>query len=183
MPAFIQGLELCGLFYEEAVKPILGVEFPSLRYDAAWIGPGSEVLVFDTPKSTDHDWGPRLNLFLSEEDHLRYAEAIRGILRDRLPYTFRGYSTSYKREGADRTLAPEYKTEGPVNHRVDVVTTKGMIGENHLHIDPFKTFTAIDWLLTPEQHLLSVTAGRVYHDGLRQLSALRAKLAYYPRDV
>src|SRR5260221_8649426 len=129
MPAFIQGLELCGLFYEEAVKPILDVEFSSLDYDAALIGPGSEVLGFDTPESTDHDWGPQLILFLAEEDHPRYAEAIREILRDRLSYTFRGYSTSYNREAADRTLAPEYRTAGPVNHRVDVVTLKSLIAE------------------------------------------------------
>ncbi|MGE5223761.1 MAG: DUF4037 domain-containing protein [Omnitrophica WOR_2 bacterium] len=38
-------------------------------------------------------------------------------------------------------------------------------------------------MLIPQQQLLSVTAGRVFLDGLGQLDAARAKLAYYPHDV
>ena len=57
MTNFISGLELSGLFYFEAVKPILNTHFPSLHHGAARIGPGSEVLGFDTEMSMDHDWG------------------------------------------------------------------------------------------------------------------------------
>jgi hypothetical protein len=59
---FVRGLDLCELFYKEAVKPILAQSFPDLVYSAALIGLGSEVLGFDTPQSMDHDWGPRLML-------------------------------------------------------------------------------------------------------------------------
>jgi len=38
MPDFIPGLELCGLFYEEVVKPILADQFPDLVYDAGLFG-------------------------------------------------------------------------------------------------------------------------------------------------
>jgi hypothetical protein len=55
------GLELCRLFYAEAVRPLLG----DLPHAAARIGGGSDVLGFDTERSTDHDWGPRLELFLA----------------------------------------------------------------------------------------------------------------------
>ena len=67
MAEFIKGLELSRVFYEEAVRPILVASFPELAYSAALIGPGSEILGFDTPLSTDHDWGPRLRLFLAED--------------------------------------------------------------------------------------------------------------------
>ena len=46
MPKFIPGLKLCELFYKSQVRPILDKEFPNLRYSAAVIGWGSEVLEF-----------------------------------------------------------------------------------------------------------------------------------------
>src|ERR1700690_828957 len=96
MPDFIPGLELSRLFYTEAVKPILDADFPDLRYDAALIDSGSEVLGFDTEMSRDHHWGPRVSIFVSASDQPQVAETIRETLRHRLPYTFRGYSTSFE---------------------------------------------------------------------------------------
>ena len=66
--AFVPGLRLAGEFYAEVVRPLLDQAFPGLRYAAALLGPGSEVLGFDSERSTDHDWGPRLLLFLDDED-------------------------------------------------------------------------------------------------------------------
>jgi hypothetical protein len=66
--SFVSGLELATLYYAEAVRPLLDEEFPTLRHTAALIGPGSEVLGFDSARSTDHNWGPRLQLFLSDAD-------------------------------------------------------------------------------------------------------------------
>src|SRR5438132_1479394 len=95
MPAFIPGLELCRLFYTEAVKPILDASFPDLHYSSALIGSGSEVLGFDTEMSSDHHWGPRLMLFLNEVDYGLYRDAIDEALRCNLPVKFRGYSTNF----------------------------------------------------------------------------------------
>jgi hypothetical protein len=47
MPEFIKGLGLSRLFYEEAVRPLLEESFPGLRYAAALLGTGSEVLGFE----------------------------------------------------------------------------------------------------------------------------------------
>ena len=63
---FIPGLALSRLFYTEQVRPLLDASFPGLAHTAALIGSGSDVLGFDTPRSTDHDWGPRLQLFLAD---------------------------------------------------------------------------------------------------------------------
>ena len=52
-----------------------------------------------------------------------------------------------------------------------------------LNWDIDRELRAVDWLTMPEQVLRSLTAGRVYHDGLGQLEPIRAKLSYYPRDV
>lgn len=67
-PAFIPGLELSRLFYWEAVRPCLDEYLPGLPHAAALIGPGSEVLGFDTPMSQDHNWFPNVLLFLREQD-------------------------------------------------------------------------------------------------------------------
>jgi len=44
VPNFIRGRQLKALFFQEAVRPILDRRFPNLRYSAALIGPGSDVL-------------------------------------------------------------------------------------------------------------------------------------------
>jgi hypothetical protein len=45
------------------------------------------------------------------------------------------------------------------------------------------SLTAVDWLLIPQQKLLEVTAGGVFHDGLGELEPVRKRLAWYPPDV
>jgi hypothetical protein len=77
-PEFIPRAELCRLFFAEVVKPLIDDAFPRLRYAAALLGSGSEVLGFDTAMSTDHDWGPRVDLFVGEDD----IEDVRLGLRD-----------------------------------------------------------------------------------------------------
>lgn len=59
--SFVSGIELSRRFYTEAVAPAL-----SEPHSAALLGPGSEVLGFDTERSTDHDWTARVFLFLPE---------------------------------------------------------------------------------------------------------------------
>ena len=65
-PSFVPGLDLARDFYADVVRPLLQEEFPGLDYAAALLGPGSDVAGYDTERSTDHDWGPRLQVFLGE---------------------------------------------------------------------------------------------------------------------
>src|SRR3989442_12329338 len=95
MSAFIPGRELSRLFYQEAVQPILEAEFPGLPHSAALLGRGSEVLGFDDEMSADHYWGPRLLLFLREEDQDSRGDAIREALRQGLAPRFRDYPTDW----------------------------------------------------------------------------------------
>jgi hypothetical protein len=178
---FIQGLELSRLFYAEAVKPILAQHFPDLRYSAALIGRGSDVLGFDTPQSMDHDWGPRLMLFLAEADFDAYRDRIDQVLRQKLPREIHGFPTNFERH-ADDTAGMAPTDSGPINHGVLFFTVRGLFG-HILNIDPDQELRAVDWLTIPEQFLRGLTAGRVFHDGLGQLEPIRARLRYYPHDV
>jgi len=171
---FASGLALSGLFYQQVVAPLLAAALPSLPYSAALLGPGSEVLGYDTPLSTDHNWGPRLQLFLAEHDHDACRPRIVALLRDKLPRAFGGYSTHFG--------PPDEEAAGPVEHRVEVVTAGGF-ATALLGFNPTGGLRLADWLVTPQQTLLELTAGAVYHDALGDLATLRASLAYYPHDV
>ncbi len=182
MREFIPGLELSRLFYEEVVRSLLQAHFPGLSYSAAIIGSGSEVLGYDTPISTDHHWGPRLMLFLAPPDYDQLHDAITERLSQHLPYTFRGYSTNFGEPDNIGVRLPREITSGRVAHRVEPMTVDGFF-TSYLGIDPRSEFGVVDWLSLPEQKLLTVTAGAVYHDGLGELGQIRQKLAYYPHDL
>ncbi len=180
MHQFIPGLELCGAFYAGAVRPILERRFPGLAHTAARLGTGSDVLGFDTPRSTDHGWGPRLDLFLSEADHARCAPEIERVLGEELPFTFRGYPTNFNFSVPYGWL--EASDTRPVHHGVRVLTVGSFFAE-YLGLDPRADLSPVDWLTTPEQHLATIARGRVYHDGLGELGPIRERLLYYPRDL
>lgn len=52
-----------------------------------------------------------------------------------------------------------------------------------LGYDPRDGMTTARWLATPQQSLLHVTAGPVFHDEPGELTTVREVLAWYPRDV
>jgi len=183
MADFIPGIELSRLFYTEAVKPILSAAFPALPYSAALIGSGSEVLGFDNMMSTDHHWGPRLMLFLTEDDYNNYREDIDNVLSRDLPTRVHGYSTNFTVPNpADNNvqLLQEIDT-GPVNHRVECFTIRGFF-LNYLDFDIDEDLQPADWLTFPEQKLLTITAGAVYEDGIG-LQTVRDRFGYYPHNV
>jgi hypothetical protein len=182
MPKFIPGLNLSKLFYQTAVRPILDKEFPKLRYSAALIGWGSEVLGFDTPISTDHHWGPRVLLFLDEHDYPKLKGQISQSLATQLPYEFLGNSTNYSKADAKGIRHPIDITRGPVDHMVNIYTSRSFF-KARLGFDPTRKITLADWLTFPQQRLLELTAGEVYHDGLGELTKIRAQLEYYPKDI
>jgi hypothetical protein len=178
---FIPGTELARLFYVEQVRPLLGTYFPGLAHSAALIGPGSEVLGFDSPRSTDHDWGPRLQLFLRDaEGSTGRPAAVSAMLGENLPAEFMGFPTVFPASGAAAETA---------SHWVEVAGLRAWLTDR-IGFDPLQDVRLADWLATPTQVLAEVTGGAVFHDGLASapdcgggLSAARAALAWYPRDV
>lgn len=181
-PKFILGIQLCGQFYTQSVRPLLENHFPALEYSAALLGDGSETLGYDTPMSRDHHWGPRVMLFVREAD-IHLAPGIHAMLADHLPYTFMGYSTHFSEPNPDDngTQLLETIDSGPVNHRVSVQTPLSLLTD-HLGLDSAENLSPADWLSISEQRLLTLTTGAVYHDGIG-IEDLRRRFEYYPRDV
>jgi hypothetical protein len=175
----VRGLELSRRFYLEAVLPILQRRFPRLDHTAALLGSGSEVLGFDDDTSTDHHWGPRVQLFLRD---LVHAEELHEALANELPVEFAGYPTNFgpPEPSGSRLLVPV--ESNPVAHRVEIETVAGFM-EEQLGFDPLSGIEIADWLVTPSQRFLAVTAGEVYADATGDLTAARNSVAWYPDDV
>lgn len=183
MPPFIPGLELARRFYHDVVRPLLDQHYPDLPHSAALIGSGSEILGFDDAMSTDHSWGPRLKLFLSPADWAAHRTALHELLARQLPYEFSGYATHFSEpdpDGDDSPVATHIES-GPVRHEVRIHTIQDFV-QGHLNFDIEQELAPADWLSFPQQLLLTLTAGAVYHDDLG-LNAVRDRFRFYPRDV
>lgn len=172
-PPFVPGIELARDFYFAVVRPLLSEEYPRLEYAAALLGPGSDVARFDTERSTDHDWGPRLQVFLLDGDAGRQARPVTATLERRLPEAFRGYPVRFP-----LTSEPD----GTARHRVEV-TGLGTWAAERLGFDPRRAITLLDWLATPTQRLAEFTTGEIFHDAPGELTRARENAAWYPEDV
>ena len=85
-------------FHDEVLAPILRRRLPDLPYAAGLLDGGSELLGLDTPRSTDHDWGPRGQLFVAARDAARIP-ALRAALDADLPAEFLGWPTRFAGHG------------------------------------------------------------------------------------
>jgi hypothetical protein len=152
---FVPGLELSAAFYAEVLAPQLG----DVPHSAALLGWGSDVLGYDTARSTDHGWGPRVQVFTdAPAPPLALPETFGGH-----PVRF-GWDTQPPRSWVDVTRLPAWTIE-------------------QLGFDATVGVTTLDWLLTAQQRLLGVTAGAVFADPSGELGAVRRRLAWYPDAV
>jgi hypothetical protein len=168
---FLPGLELAELFYAEVVAPIVSDVLARVPYSAALIGWGSEVQGFDTQRSTDHAWGPRMQLFLGRDDLLARANDLDAVLDHELPAEFRGYPVRFA-----------FPSDAPARHWVQVTDLRDFFVE-HLGADPASGLTTSAWLSVPTQVLRELIGGVVFHDGLGLLEPYRKQLAWFPDDV
>jgi len=180
---FIPGLELNRGFYFDVVKPIFEKEFPNVKYAAALIGHCSDVLGFDDYKSTDHVWGPRLQIFLSDDDYKKVHEDIDNYFKYNLPFQYKSFPTNYKSvEGWFDNAYLQLKEEYPINHFIEITTVSSFFN-NDISIDLNSELEFKDWLAYPVQNLLELTSGEVFHDGIGELTEGRRKLSFFPVEV
>jgi hypothetical protein len=168
---FVPGLELARLFYAEVVAPILAKALGGVAYSAALIGWGSEVQGFDTVRSTDHAWGPRMQVFLGSADFLARGAELDALLDRELPVEFRGYPVRFS-----------FPSDAPARHWVHVTDLQGFFTE-HLGVDPTGGLPTSTWLTVPTQVLRELTGGVVFTDGLGLLEPYRKHLAWFPDDL
>jgi hypothetical protein len=178
---FLPGLELSRRFYTEAVLPILQDALLGIPFSAARLGSGSEVLGFDTERSTDHEWGPRLQVFLRPGDLRTHGESTWQALSEQLPTSFAGWPTHFSDVAGD-PVGHMAETDGPVNHRIAITSIAGWFG-HELGFNPLAGITTLDWLAAPTQRLAENTGGAVFSDGLAELVEARRRIQWYPDDL
>jgi hypothetical protein len=171
------GLDLSRRFYETLVRPIIVADaLPQLRYAAARIGDGSEVLGYDTEMSADHNYGPTVQIFLDKADFV-HADALMVALDRQLPERFEDWTVRYPGVGR-HVRADGWLTS---DHGVELMTLEALVQRQFgIGLGPYSNF---DWLAFPQQRLLTLTAGAVFRDDAGQLADLRQRLEYFPRDV
>lgn len=158
MEAFVSGIDLSRRHYEDVVSPLVHSRFGALPHSAALLGRGSEVLGHDDKMSTDHDWGPRVQLFISEQDFAAHGPALQAEL--------------------DRASSSGSADDRP---RDEVHTVRDYF-HRELALDIDVEPRVADWLTMPEHTLLTMTTGAVFHDEIG-LRLVQERLGYYPRDV
>jgi hypothetical protein len=158
---FVSARTLSAGFHDDVVRPLLG----GIPYAAGLLGWGSDVLGYDTERSTDHGWGPRLQV-LVDADQVSH---VTDLIEAHLPAQYKGYDVRFG-----------WDTQEPLHH-ITVKTVGGWL-EDQLGRDVSDGMTTEDWLITPQQQVLGVVAGPVYADDGR-LGKIREALAWYPDDV
>lgn len=180
---FIPGLKLNKGFYFDIIKPLIDKQYPDLRYAAALVGHCSDVFGFDDYKSTDHVWGPRLQIFLEEENFIDVKTKLDTLFKYNLPFEYKGFPTNYKAvEGWTNNGYMQYKNTYPINHFVEINTVNSFFN-NDIVVNQHREIDFKDWISFPIQHLLELTSGEVFYDGIGDLTKARQAIQFFPRNV
>jgi hypothetical protein len=166
----LRGAELAHGFFTDVVEPLLSQALPGLRYAAARLGSGSDVLGLDDEMSRDHDWGCWLTLLVDEDDRDQ-VQPISRMLEEGLPERFGEFPVRFP-----------VTWDSSVSHKVEVATAADFAA-SRLGVDPTGGLSVLDWLSVTGQSVLEVTAGPVFTDRTHTLAAVRTLLAWYPADV
>ncbi len=141
---------------------------PDLRYAAARLGSGSDVLGLDDDMSRDHDWGCRLTLLVDDPSAV---PEIDRLLERELPVRYGTHPVRFP------------VTWDPTDtHNVHVATVADFC-VSRLGVGPTGKLTALDWLCLTGQSVLEVTAGPVFEDQTTSLQRARHTLRHYPPDI
>ncbi len=156
---------------------------PDMCYSAGVLGGGSDVLGFDTEMSADHDWGPRVMLFLKREEFEARPQAIRALAMEHFPLTYRGYPVRiYARDVRNPGVRMRQRPNDPgLEPRIETHTIHDFF-QKQLGVDPDKPLSAANWLTMTHHRLRSMVDGRVFHDDVG-LQAMRDRFSWYPHDV
>ena len=166
----MNGLELSERFYRECVRPMLSEQFSDLLPQLAigLFGSGSECYGFDDAVSTDHDFEPGVCILLPGEDAVDRQAAFRlERAYAKLPKEFLGFRRS--------AIAPVGGARHGVLRTAEVFSDK--VGA------PDGILTLQQWLTVPAHALSEATNGKLFFDGLDEVTRIREGLSRYPEDV
>lgn len=156
--AEFKGLQLSKAYYETLVRPMLEEKFPEYLTGMAvgLAGEGSDCFGYDDARSRDHDWGPDVCIWLTEEVYEQIGEALEAAYQE-LPTEFMGYQRTFSAQG------------------------KGRRGVMKIS-DFYRKFVGTDryeeilWDSVPDYALAAAVNGEVFWDGEGSFTAFRERL-------
>lgn len=165
----MKGLELSRRYYEDICRPAVEQYLPAHIEKMAFglVGDGSECYGFDDEISRDHDFGPRIMIWISSRDYTDFGIKLQEIIRN-LPRKFLGFdgvNTSQYGKGREGvfTISGFYKKFTGLDHPPSTIH---------------------DWRLIPESNLSLATNGEVFSDPSGEFTGYRnVLLAGYPEDL
>ena len=178
-PPFIKGLELNKGLYTDIIKPLLEKCYPDLKYSAALLGYGSDVLGYDTETSMDHNWGPRLQLFIDSKELI---PELNNYFRHELPFKYKNFPLNFSDPAYDGVQRMTFTDKKPINHLIEINIPEEYF-KNRYSVNKMDNFINEDWLTFTDQNLLEITSGLVFHDGLNKINKMREELKFYPPDI
>lgn len=161
-----KGIDICKKYYDRYVRPMIDEKFPEYASKIACglSGEGSDAFGYDDDLSRDHDWGPSVCLWISEETDAKIGEDLRRAYED-LPQEMDGIKRAPYVRGRDRRgvqVIPEYFRR---------LTGASMYEE-------------IDWRETTSPLLAAAVNGQVWRDDEGLVTEFRNKLsAGYPESI
>ena len=192
----MKGLDLCKKYFFECVKPIIDEKFSSVYdindyYSCALIGWGSDVLRNDDEFSRDHEWGPRLLIFVDEEHKYAIPE-LDLLLNKYVPVDFSGFKTRFVFDEDGIRVPYSCTNENDNKDNKNENENKGVVNIDFFiydgYIKDFLGVTApesdLDWLCIPENKLFEITSGEIFYDANNLLQKkLKVYRDYYPLDI
>ena len=161
-------IELGRRFFHEIVRPAMQEVCPAQLAAAACgrFGMGSECLGLDDAISRDHHWGPKVEILLPDDLFAATDPAVWRTVAARFPHEFDGFKLEAGYVGGPG-LAPE-----GISSFLSRTIGRTAPPESDL-----------DWLDIPEEDIVHVVNGEVWHDPTGELSHIRAVFAGYYPDV
>lgn len=167
------GMQLARDYWLAYGKPMLAERYAEFapRIAVGLVGHGSECYGFDDALSRDHDFGPRLCMWLTASDYARIGEQLQADY-EALPAQFHGFArtdATPRAQGAGRRSGVfeigEFFTS--------ITGYPTAPGENEPHL----------WMMLDEATLAAATNGRVFADALGAFSKTRQSFKLMPDDV
>jgi hypothetical protein len=162
-------VEVSRNFFLQVIKPILEREFPEETAQTAFgvFGYGSEALYLDDEISRDHHWGLRIDALMPDGVFQSRHQAIMRVVSANLPPSFQGYSLR----------------EGLIPGKGLALDSLGAFLQRTIGLERAPD-TYLEWLSVPEEDIVHVINGEVWHDPFGCFSDIRQTLmGYYPEPV
>lgn len=163
----VTGLSLARAYWDECCKPMIAAKYERVRdhIAAGLVGHGSECYGFDDELSRDHDFGPGVCLWLTDEDYARFGAQLQADY-DALPQQFHGFGPRVKSDHAGKRVG---------------VFRIGEFFESITGMPAAPTDPRL-WVTLDEPTLAAATNGRVFADPLGAFSHVRQGFRAMPDE-